>query len=63
MRAAVERINGVEIPEASPLQQAEHRHSGWAHLSHYLPGLWRQEFEDDLVPGKEGVDEFFVRAA
>jgi len=63
MRAAIERINGVEIPEARPLQQVEHRHRGWAHLSHDLLRLWRQELEHDLVPGKEGLDKFFVRPA
>jgi hypothetical protein len=61
--AAVKGINDLEVPEASPLQQVEDWHRRGTHLSDHLPGLGRQEFEDELVPGKEGIDEFFIRAA
>src|SRR5262245_43187616 len=60
---AVKGINDLEVPEASPLQQVDDWHRRGTHLSDHLPGLWRQEFEDDLVPGKEGLNEFFIRAA
>jgi len=63
IRATVKRINDLEVPETSPLQQVEDRHRRGTHLSYHLSGLGRQEFEDELVRGKEGVDEFFIRAA
>jgi len=61
--AAVKGINDLEIPEASPLQHVDDWHRRATHLSDHRPGLGRQEFEDDLVPGKEGLNEFFIRAA
>ena len=63
MRPAIERIDGAKIVEAGTPQYMAHRHCGWADLADHGLRLGGQQFQDNFVPGKEGLDELFVSTA